>query len=72
MGVMQLPRNSIEDAGETVLGDATAEQRVCGQGTEGIVTDLGIGRRGTLSHEIEVAIGTERRHIEQNEPDVDA
>jgi hypothetical protein len=64
VGIVQLPGNGIENTRETVFGDATAEQRVCGQGAERVVADLGIGRRGTLSHKIQVAIGTERRHVE--------
>ena len=72
VSIVQLPGDGIENTGETVFGDATAKQRVCGQGAEGIVADLGIGRRGTLSHEIEVGIGAERRHIEQNQPNIDA
>jgi hypothetical protein len=72
VGIVQLPGNGIENTRETVFGDATAEQRVCGQGAERVVADLGIGRRGTLSHKIQVAIGTERRHVEQDEPDIDA
>ena len=45
-GVMKLPGDGVEEADETSLADATAEERVGGQGAEGVVTDLGISGRG--------------------------
>ena len=43
---MKLPGDGVEEADETSLADATAEERVGGQGAEGVVTDLGISGRG--------------------------
>lgn len=44
-GVVQSPRDRIEEADKAGLADATAEERVGSEGPEGVVADLGIRRR---------------------------
>lgn len=70
MRIMQLPSNGIQDAGQAVLGDASAEERVRGKSAEGVVADLGVGRGGSLAHEIQIDVGADGRSVQEGQPDV--
>lgn len=66
VGIMELPRDSIEDPSEAVLGDAAAEERICGESAESVVADLGVSRRGTLTNQVKVGVGAKRRDIQED------
>lgn len=72
VGVIELPGHGIEDAGQAVLGHASSKQRIRGQSAKGIISNLGICRRGTELHQIQIGVGVEGRGVEQYQPDVDA
>ncbi len=68
---MQFPGDSVQEADERGFADAPAEERVCGERTEGIVADFGVGWGGATMDESEVGVRFEDRGIEEDEPDVD-
>lgn len=70
--VVKTPRDGVEDAGDAVLCDAAAEQRVALEGAEGVVLDFGVGGRGALADEVEVDVGFGDGRVEQDQPNVDA
>ena len=72
VGVVQLPRDGVEHASETVLGDSPAEKRIGGEGAEGVIADFGVRRRGALADEIEISIGGDGPSTQQNQPNVDS
>ena len=44
--VVEFPGYGVEEADEGCFADAALEERVCGEGAEGVVADFGIGRGG--------------------------
>jgi hypothetical protein len=68
VGVLQLPGDCVEDAGEGVVCYSAAEEGVCGQGAEGVIADLVVGGRCALADEVEVGVGVERGGVEEDEP----
>jgi hypothetical protein len=68
VGVLQLPSDGVEDAGEGVVCYSATEERVCGQGAEGVVADLVVGGRCALADEVEVSVGVEGGSVEEDEP----
>lgn len=72
VGVIELPGHGIQHAGQAVLGHASSKQRIRGQSAKGIISNLGIRRRGTELHQIQIGVGVEGRGVEQYQPDVDA
>jgi len=68
---MQLPRDGIQDSSQAVFGDATAKERIGGQGSKGVVADFCISGRSTLPDEIKICIGAKRRSIQEDQPYVD-
>lgn len=70
LGVVQLPGDGVEEADQAGLADATAKQRVGGEGTEGVVAYFGVGGRGAPVDEGEVVIGGHDGGVEEHQPDV--
>ena len=54
MGIVQFPGYGVEYTSQTVFSDLASEQRVCGQGPEGVIANLGIGGGGALSDKVKV------------------
>lgn len=69
---MQRPGKGVEEADEGGFADATFEERVRGEGAEGVVADFGVGGGGAAVDEGEIGVCGERRAVEQDEPDVNA
>lgn len=69
---MELPSYGVEEADEACFAYAAAEEGVGGQGTEGVVADLGVGGGGAAVDEGEVVVCGEDGGVEEDEPDVDA
>lgn len=69
--VVQAPGDGIEEADETCLADASAEQRVGGEGAESIVADLGVRRGRAAVDESKIVVGGEDRSVKKDDPDVD-
>lgn len=61
---MQLPGDGVEEADQTRLADAPAEQGVGRQGAEGVVADLGVGGRRAAVDELQVGVGFEEGRVE--------
>lgn len=72
MGVVEPPRDSIQNTRYAILRDAPAKQRISLKCAESVVLYFGVRWGGALSDEVEVNIGAKRGRIEQNEPYVDA
>ena len=53
------------------MRDAAAEERVGGQGPEGVVADLGVGGRGAAVDQPQVGVGVEEGRVEEDQPGVD-
>lgn len=70
--VVQLPSDRIEQADEACFCNAALEERVCGQGAEGVVADLGVGRGPAAVDEGEVFVCGNGRDVEQRQPEVDS
>jgi hypothetical protein len=68
MSILQLPGYCVEDSRERVVCYSAAEERVCGQGAEGVIADLVVGGRCALADEVEVGVGVERGGVEEDEP----
>lgn len=56
-GVMELPRNCIEESNKTGLADTATEERICCKSTERVVTDFGVGWGSASVDEGEVVVG---------------
>ena len=69
---MENPGHGVEEAGDGVLRDAAGEEGVRGQGSEGVVVDLGVGGGGAAFEEGGVGAVGEDGAAEEEEPDVDA
>ena len=69
-GVMELPRNCVEESNKTGLADTATEERVGRKCAESVVADLGVSRRGSSVDEGEVVIGRQDRSVQEDEPDV--
>lgn len=72
MRIVEAPRDGIEHPCNAVLRHAAAEQRIALECAECVVLDLGMRGRRALPDKVEIDVGTERRRVEQDEPDVDA
>ena len=67
---MKGPGEGVEESDQGSFADAPFEERVCGQGAEGVVADFGICGRGTAVNEMEVGVCGEDIDVEKDEPDV--
>lgn len=72
MRIVEPPRHGVEDSRNAVLRDAAPEEGIALEGAERVVLDFGVRGRGALSDEVEVHVCTERRRVQQDQPDVDA
>lgn len=69
--VVERPRDRVEQANQTGFRDTAFEQRIGGEGAEGIVADLRISRGAAAVNEREVVVGRYGGDIQQDEPKVD-
>jgi hypothetical protein len=67
---MQPPGYSVEEADETGFADASTEERICGEGSEGVVSDLGVCWRRASVNEAEIVVCREDRCVEEDKPDI--
>ena len=68
MCIVQSPRDCVEHTRDAVLGDASSEERIALEGTEGIILDFGVRWRSALTDKVKIYVGLERRRVEQYEP----
>lgn len=68
MGIVQPPRDSVQDTCDAILRDATTEQRIALKCSEGVILDFGVRWRRALPDKVEIDIGAKRWDVEQNEP----
>ena len=69
---MKFPGDGVEEADEGGFADAALEERVCGEGAEGVVADFGIGGGGAAMDEVEVGVCGEGGRIKEDQPNVNA
>lgn len=70
--IVELPRDGVQKTDQARFANAAAEEGVGGQSSKGVVSDLGIGRRGASVDETKIFIRVENRRVEEYEPDVDS
>jgi hypothetical protein len=68
--IMHFPRNSIKKPNKASFCDAALEERICGQGTEGIISDFGVSRGPAPVHQRKVFVRRKGRDIQKSKPHI--
>ena len=68
MRIVQPPGDGVEHTRNAVLSDASSEERIALECTEGVILNFGVRWRGALTDEVEIYIGLEGRRVEEDEP----
>lgn len=56
LGIMELPRYGVEKTDQGGFADSTLEERIGGERSEGVISDLGISWRRSTADQLEIAI----------------